>query len=237
MNTQRLPLIGLTVYSADDKYHYFPHDYVKSVRLSGGIPVLLPPGESRNTDLIRALDGVILTGGGDINPQRYSGEGHPQLYWVNDGQDESEFNIASTALEMKLPVFATCRGLQIINTLMGGSLHPHFPDHYGDDISHRSEANQAVEHLVTLESDSALARLVDEVRFTVKSWHHQSIKDLANGFRAVGFAEDGVIEAIESEDYPDLVAVQWHPEIDNENNGVQQKLFQRWIAKCLSGDG
>ena len=232
MTEDNTPLIGLTVYSADDKYHYFPHDYVDAVRVCGGIPVLLPPGESNPADLVCALDGVILTGGGDINPQRYSGEPHPQIYWVNDGQDESEFKIAQTALELKKPVLATCRGLQVINILMGGTLHPHFPDQYGDNVLHRTDNNQAVEHSVNLDQASALARLLGEVQFSVKSWHHQSIKDLADGFRAVGFAEDGVIEAIESDDYPDLIAVQWHPEIDNQNNGVQQKLFQCWLSKC-----
>jgi len=233
MTGYKSPLIGLTVYNADDQYQYYPDDYVRAVRICGGIPVLLPPGESNYSKLVDLLDGVILTGGGDINPACYSGESHPQVYWVNDDQDISEMNIAEIALDLKKPVLATCRGMQVINTLLGGTLHQHLPDNYGDAILHRLEINQAVDHDVIVDKGSTLAKLLGEVQFSVKSWHHQSVKELATGFRAVGFAEDGVIEAIESDEYPDLIAVQWHPEIDNNSNHLQQKLFQGWLNKCI----
>lgn len=233
MTECKSPMIGLTVYSADDQYQYYPDDYVKAVRICGGIPVLLPPGESNYAKLVALLDGIILTGGGDINPACYAGEHHPQVYWINDEQDVSEMNIAKIALDLKKPVLATCRGMQVINTVLGGTLHAHLPDNYGDSILHRQEENLAIDHDVIVDKESMLAKLLGAVQFTVKSWHHQSIKELARGFRAVAFAEDGVIEAIESEDYPDLIAVQWHPEIDNKNNHLQQKLFQGWLNKCI----
>ncbi len=232
MTAAQSPLIGLTVYSSEDRYQYYPRDYVSAVRLCGGIPVLLPPGESNTEKLIDLLNGIILTGGGDINPVHYGGDLHSQIYWVNDDQDKSEMNIAKIALDQKKPVLATCRGMQVINTLLGGTLHAHLPDNYGNAVLHRLEENLAVDHDVRLKKDSALAKLLGAVEFPVKSWHHQSIKELAKGFQAVGFAEDGVIEAIESDAYPNLIAVQWHPEIANEKNGLQKKLFQNWINKC-----
>lgn len=232
MKPDQSPLIGLTIYNANDRYHYYPNDYINAVRVCGGIPVLLPPGEPNSAKLVRSLDGVVLTGGGDINPARYNGEAHPDVYWVNDEQDSSEIKIAEIALALKKPVLATCRGMQVINTLLGGTLHVHLPDKYGDKVAHRHEQNLAVDHDVTLDKNSTLARLMGAVQFTVKSWHHQSVNQLAAGFRAVGVAEDGVIEAIESDDYPDLIAVQWHPEIDNKNSFPQQKLFQGWLNKC-----
>ena len=233
MSTSATPLIGLTVYSSNDVFQYYPNDYVDAVRLFGGIPLLLPPGDTNAEKLVAQLDGVILTGGGDINPANYDQACHSQLYWVNDEQDTYEFTIAKTALDLNKPILATCRGMQIINTLLGGSLHQHLADEYGESVLHRSSKNLCVDHEINVDVNSNLADMLGCARFSVKSWHHQSIKELAAGFRAVGFADDGVIEAIESDAHPDLMAVQWHPEIDNENNVLQQKLFQSWLKKCI----
>lgn len=232
MNKPVTPLIGLTVYSSSDVFQYYPNDYVNAVRLFGGIPILLPPGDVNVSRLVAQLDGVILTGGGDINPDNYNQTCHSKLYWVNEEQDNYEFQIAKHALDLYKPILATCRGMQIINTLLGGSLHQHLPDQYGESVLHRSSKNQSVDHDINVDDHSNLAKMLGCARFSVKSWHHQSINVLAPGFRAVGFADDGVIEAIESDAYPDLIAVQWHPEIDNENNALQQKLFQGWLKKC-----
>ena len=233
MTTDKSPLIGLTVYASGDQFQYFPDDYINAVRACGAIPVLIPPCEPNYEKLVSLLDGIILTGGGDINPNLYSGESHSQLYWVNDDQDESEVKIARIALDLKKPILATCRGMQVINILKGGTLHVHLPDNYGEAVLHRLKTNQAVDHEVTIDENSNLAKLLGATQISVKSWHHQSIKDLASGFRAVGFAHDGVIEAIESDAYPSLIAVQWHPEIDNQDSCQQQKLFAGWLSKCL----
>ena len=135
MTINKSPLIGLTIYNSDDQYQYYPNDYINSVRVCGGIPVLLPPGDSSTSKLVSFLDGIILTGGGDINPAYYADQAHPQVYWINDEQDKSELNIAEIALDMKKPVLATCRGMQVINTLLGGTLHQHLPDNYGNHFA------------------------------------------------------------------------------------------------------
>ena len=107
----------------------------------------------------------------------------------------------------------------------------HLPDVYGEHIIHRSQNDTSVNHLVKLKPESNLAALLACVEFSVKSWHHQSINKLAETFEIVAESEDGVIEAIESKDYPNLIAVQWHPEIDNVTCPIQQRLFKSWIEK------
>ena len=126
MNSIDVPIIGITVYSSDDEKYYYPADYIRSIRLAGGVPVLLPPNEPDVNKLVNSLDGIVLTGGGDINPERYNGDYHKELYWVNDLQDEAEMQIAQIALDCDKPLLATCRGLQLINILLGGTLHTTF---------------------------------------------------------------------------------------------------------------
>jgi len=171
MSNIKAPLIGLSIYNEQDKYHYFPEDYIRSVRKAGGIPLLLPPGESNYHQAIDSLDGIILTGGGDINPLRYNGGSHESIYWVNDSQDESEQIIADVALELQKPILATCRGMQIINVLLGGTLHPHLPDVYGEDVLHRHAEDKAVDHRIDVLENSRLANLIGSTQFFAKSEH------------------------------------------------------------------
>ncbi len=232
MNKAQAPVIGLSVYSADDKYHYFPHDYINAVRRAGGVPVLLPADEPNISKLINALDGVILTGGGDINPERYNGADHPAIYWISDQQDKTEMDLANAALKYQKPMLATCRGMQIVNVLLGGTLHAHVPDVYGESTLHRHAEDKATEHQIEVAQESKLIQIFESNSFLAKSWHHQAIDKLADNFKAVAHAPDGVIEAIESDQYPNLIAVQWHPEICAGTEPLQQKLFDQWLNLC-----
>ncbi len=232
MSSSRAPLIGLSVYDDKDKYHYFPNDYINAVRKGGGVPILLPPEETNNARIIEALDGIILTGGGDVNPERYNGSDHSTIYWINDQQDKTELELAELGLKLETPVLATCRGMQIINVLFGGTLHAHVPDFYGENTLHRHAEDKAIDHQIELTKDSRLAQLLGVNSFAAKSWHHQAVDKVAENFNAVGYAEDGVIEAIESDEYPNLIAVQWHPEISAKDNPLQQKLFNEWLSLC-----
>ena len=236
MNSLRAPVIGLSVYDDKDKYHYFPNDYINAVRKGGGVPILLPPEETNIARIIETLDGIILIGGGDVNPQRYNGAEHSTIYWINDQQDKTELKLAELGLKSEIPILATCRGMQIINILFGGTLHAHVPDIYGEQTLHRHAEDEAIDHQIKLTEDSNLAQLLGVSSFSAKSWHHQSIDKLAQNFKAVGYAEDGVIEAIESDEYPNLIAVQWHPEISAKDNPLQQKLFDEWLGLCRSNN-
>ncbi len=220
------PLIGLTTYHRNGDHKFdLPAEYVDAVRRAGGIPVLLPPGESRWEDVLRRLDGVILTGGGDISPETYGGSDHPKLYMVDDERDASELTLARRAVDAGLPTLGICRGTQVLNVALGGTLVEHLPDVMGDEVAHRTPPRDPIHHPVAVEPDSKLADAVGELNFECASWHHQGLKDVADGLRVVAHAPDGTIEAVELPSHPWLVAVQWHPELTAADDPIQQRLF------------
>lgn len=230
MNSLRPPVIGLTTYGQAHGYYGVFDNYVRAVRRSGGVPILLPPGESQLTEILALVDGVIFTGGGDIDPARYEGEGHPAIYKVDPERDEFEFRLAQLVLWQQIPVLGICRGLQVLNLVSGGSgLHPHVPDAFGLETLHRSAEAVSVRHPVNLVKGSQLAIALQTQTLTVTSWHHQAIPSAPPGWQASGYAPDGLIEAIEHEHHPCAIAVQWHPEMSLEDP-YQQRIFDYFIA-------
>jgi len=225
------PLIGLTTYACDEKGHYtLPTEYPEAVRRGGGIPLLLTPGESEIEPLLSSLDGVIICGGGDINPKHYAGDQHDHLYMVDDARDETELAICQKILHYGIPTLGICRGLQIINIALGGTLHAHLEDTYGDTLAHRAPPRETVMHDVTLEPTSTLYAITRQATLSVVSWHHQAVDNLGTGLRVSAVAEDGVIEAVEliASDHW-LIAVQWHPELSAATDKYQQSLFNSLI--------
>ena len=225
------PLIGLTTYPAGQGYGYHtPVDYVHAVLRAGGAPVLLPPvGESAIDSWLAALDGVVLIGGGDIAPALFDGGAHPTIYNLSAERDDTETVLARSLLARKLPTLAICRGLQILNTVLGGTLHLHLPDVVGEAVAHRVPPRDPTLHSVRVAGDSCLAGLLGSTLISSKSWHHQAIDRAGQGVRAVAWAEDGVIEAIEIDDAPQVIAVQWHPELSAADDSSQQALFDALI--------
>ena len=220
------PLIGVTSYarSEDDRF-IIPAAYLDAVVRSGGVPVAIPP-EYGHDGLMDHLDGLILSGGGDITPSIYNASSNEHVAYVSRSRDAYEIRIAEAALKKSLPTLAICRGEQIVNVAFGGTLHVHLPDHYGNDISHRDFAQKTKTfHSVSIKPDSMLADILGETEIECPSFHHQSVKDIADGFSAVAWSSDGVIEAIENPEYPRLIAVQWHPEYSAAESVVQQRLF------------
>ena len=225
--TTGAPLIGLTTYHRNDDHKFdLPAEYVDAVRRAGGIPVLLPPGESRWEDLLQRLDAVVLTGGGDLSPEAYGGHDHPTLYMVDDERDASELALARRAVADGLPTLGICRGTQVLNVAMGGTLVEHLPDVVGEDVAHRAPPRDPIHHSVSVEQGSRLADAVGELEFDCASWHHQSLKDVAPGLEVVAHAPDGTIEAVELPSHPWLLAVQWHPELTAAEDPIQQRLFE-----------
>ena len=236
------PLIGITTGGRSERYvrsqHYaefysVPVQYVDALRRAGGVPLLLPPGDDWAAAL-PILDGLIVTGGTDIDPAEYGGDcQHPALLPVDCERDRSELALARRLLdERELPMLCICRGLQTLNVAAGGSLHEHIPDLQPNDI-HRDNgmwAHQAVQ----VEPDSLLARVIGAVDFHSASGHHQAVKRLGAGMRAVAVAADGIIEAIEMPAYPNLVAVQWHPEVTAAQDPQQQALFDWLVEAAMS---
>lgn len=220
------PIIGLTTYgrNADNRYT-IPAEYIDAVRRAGGVPVLLAPGEEHMDVALATLDALILTGGGDIEASRYGGKGHPLNYAVDSERDASEIYLAQRVLEGGLPTLAICRGAQILNIAMGGTLIEHLPEEVGETVLHRAPPREPIPHRVSVRPDSRLAQVAGSVDFEVASWHHQALKKVADRFSVVAHAPDGTIEAVEIPDHPWLIAVQWHPELTAASDPIQQRLF------------
>ena len=226
------PVVGITMYAPCEENGgqvSLPVDYVRAVQRAGGLPVLIPPGGKVNGKLFHVIDALILAGGGDIDPELYGSPSHDSVYMVDGGRDRLEIELAMWALEQKLPTLGICRGTQIINVGLGGTLHVHLPDVYGDQVPHRAPPRKPISHEITATSGSRVAKIMQTERACPMSWHHQAIDRLADPLQVVARAADGVLEAIEHPDHPWLVAVQWHPELTAENDPTQQRLFDALV--------
>ena len=230
----RRPIIGITSYGRDEKRRYrLSVDYVDAVRSAGGIPIILPPGEACQEQLFELLDGLILSGGGDVAPDRYAGAGHPSVYNVDAVRDASELDLVERVLASQRPCLAICRGAQLLNVALGGNLHPHIPDVYGWSLPHRVEAEgddtTHVMHAVRIDSNCRLAGILGQLEPEVASWHHQAVSELAPKLRATAWSSDGVLEAYEVPSHAWLLGLQWHPEITAGRDAAQQRLFQALV--------
>ncbi len=210
-------------------------EYPQAVMDAGGLPLLLP--HHHPDDAVRVLegfDGLVMVGGDDINPKRYGRPDEGRSKGVVESADDSDLAFSSAAMELGIPLFAICRGYQALNVAMGGTLHQ---DSTSDDGVHRPISSVPTDvmnerHPITLAADSRLAQAYGEHERVVNSIHHQSIETIAPGFRAVAWAPDGTIEAIEPDDaHARVLAVQWHPEkIAAEGDHV---LFRYFIDELV----
>lgn len=226
----RRTVIGITTYGRNEQNRYsLPADYVDAVRRAGGSPILLPPGDSRFDEWLDVVDGVILAGGGDIDPDHYGGERHETIYSIDSERDASELELARRIVDSHLPTLGICRGVQIVNVALGGTLHEHVPEVFGDAVAHRLPPREPTSHAIDVLPGSGLARILGEVRFDSPSWHHQAVDRVAAALHVAARAPDGVIEALEMPDHPWLYAVQWHPELAPATDGVQQRIFSALV--------
>lgn len=231
-----LPVIGITTYGRNAHNEFSSQTaYTDAVRLAGGIPVLLPPGELYAEHLLPSLDGLILAGGGDIEPDIYKGKAHPMVYSVDRERDTFELKLSQLALAHKLPILGICRGLQVLNVASGGDLVVHVPDVFGTDIFHRlEEPRRPTKHTVQVVPLSRLAKAMGTTTIHVASWHHQSVQAVPPGWQIVAYAPDGVIEAIEHEQHPWAIAVQWHPEMSAVDDPSQAALFRALVKAAVT---
>jgi len=228
----RPPVIGLTTYPADEENRFMiPRPYVDGVRRAGGVPLLITPGEQHTDVIVELVDGIVLSGGGDIDPARSNVETHPTVYNTSPERDQLELDLAKAVLNSQLPTLGICRGMQIITVALGGTLNVHVPDVHGEDVPHRVPPRDPVTHEHRVDADSKLADILGTSVFPATSWHHQSVRDVPQGFRIVGTAPDGCTEAMESDDYPELICVQWHPEMSAAEDETQQRLFNHLIER------
>jgi putative glutamine amidotransferase len=209
------PIIGITTYGCNEiGEFYLPEAYVHAVRVAGGLPLMIPPNQPDLAQLLCAIDGLIFSGGGDINPSLYGDCGHPTLYMMDSERDQCELALAKLALSSDVPTLGICRGMQILNVASGGSLVAHVPDLYGEAVEHRLDhPRRSIEHVVRVDSTTRLEKILEATEISVISWHHQAVKMLPDCWQALAWASDGLIEAIEHQHHPWLIAVQWHPEM------------------------
>jgi putative glutamine amidotransferase len=225
------PLIGISSYARGGQRLSFsvPCEYVDAIRRAGGVPVVLPPVLGPVREALDAIAGLILPGGGDVNPEHYGGDDHDANYGVCHERDAFELVLA--ALERDLPIMCVCRGMQLLNVALGGDLISHIPDRFGAKVVHRTPDVQAIPHQVSIAPDSHVGRVYGATSATVQSVHHQAVGRLGDGLKPVAWAEDGVIEAIESERHGFVVAVQWHPELDAAKDDPQLTLFDELVIR------
>lgn len=211
--------------------------YLHSILRAGGEPVVVAPQTFENGDaseLLSRFDALLLMGGPDVDPALYGQQASSHVYGVSPTQDAFESSMFRGALANELPVLAVCRGMQLVNVVLGGSLVQHLADlpQASSLVSHApGEFPVGAEfalHDVELIDDSWLARATGSVRVRGASFHHQGIDRLASGFRAVGHAPDGLLEAVEHQQHR-IIGVQWHPEDTSEEDAQQQGVYDAFV--------
>ena len=187
--------------------------YLEAVRSGGGMPVILAPVASESIEtLVARLDAVVLSGGPDLHPSAYGVLPHPELGPTEPELDSFELELARTAVARGLPVLGICRGMQVLNVALGGSLHQHLPDLEGQ-VNHRQDRTSGdPSHRVTLARDSRLTKVIGRRYVEVNSFHHQALHALGRGLSVAGRAPDGVVEAVEVPGRRFTFGVQWHAE-------------------------
>ena len=211
-------------------------DYVSGVAEAGGVPMVLPPFAEYAEEMVLGIDGLLLSGGSDLDPRFYGEAAIPELDTTLPQRDEFEMVLLEHALKRGLPVFGICRGLQVLNVAFGGTLYQDLPSQVNPALIAHRQLSPKWEwtHEVEMDEGSAMRRIMDVPRTRVNSYHHQAIKDLAEPFRAVGRSVDGIVEAIEHRDLSErwIVAVQWHAEAMREGDvGPEHRnLFRAHVA-------
>jgi putative glutamine amidotransferase len=222
------PVVGITTYLTraawgawDTEAALVPAAYVDAVERAGGVPLLVPPGAAID-ETLDVVDGLIFSGGSDLDPELYGAEAHAETAGIVRERDDFELALMQAALGRDLPVLAICRGSQVLNVALGGGLEQHVPDRVGTD-AHKETAGVFAEHDVALIPETQLASILGE-RHDVKSHHHQGFGELGRGLREAARAPDGTLEAVEDPARRFTLGVLWHPE-----EGDDMALFEALV--------
>lgn len=208
--------------------------YLDGIRNAGGLPVILPltSNQADAATLLMKCDGLLMTGGQDVDPFLYGHTATDRCGAVCRERDEMETHFFHEAIRQNIPILGICRGLQMINVLMGGTLYQDLPTETNSRINHHMQAPyDRVSHQVSLTPDTALHQLLQVEDMGVNSYHHQAIKVLGAELEVMAVAEDGIVEAVLLPSRKFVWAVQWHPEYDLTNSS-SQKIFKAFIDSC-----
>jgi putative glutamine amidotransferase len=230
-----LPLIGVTTQISEKKVHV-NRDYMQAIMEAGGIPIAIPFLSNRTElqQLVHALDGLLLSGGEDIDPQIYDEDPHPALDELAPERDNLEMRVLGLFLEQDKPIFAICRGCQVLNVEMDGDLYQDLPSQKSPSMNHNQKApRDYAYHSISIKQESLLFRVLQEEKIRVNSYHHQAAKQVKAPLVVSAWASDGVIEAIESTTHTYVLGVQWHPEsMAVANDPHAKRLFLAFIEAC-----
>lgn len=231
-NHKQAPVIGITG-NVNEGNLSLLSGYFKSIVAAGGIPMVIPPYEDTNLmiELLNHIDGLLLSGGADINPLFLNEQPVEALHNINPWRDRQELLLVRLAANRQIPILGICRGIQVMTAALGGTLYQDIDTQMeGAHIKHSQDLDRAyASHTVTLEPDSLLAKLFDTETLAVNSFHHQAVKEPAPGFRVTARATDGVIEAVESTEYKSMMGVQWHPECFIVNHDECMMPIFNWL--------
>jgi putative glutamine amidotransferase len=226
------PIIGITSYAEQARWGVWdapaaliPMAYVRAVERAGGRPLLVPPSENATEETLDALDGLLLSGGADLDPALYGADAHPETDGVRPERDHAELALLKAALDRDMPVLAVCRGSQVFNVARGGDLVQHLPDVVGDE-RHKHTPGEFADHDVDLRVGTRLQKLLGD-RAPVKSHHHQGYGRLGEGLVEAARAEDGTVEAFEDPSHRFALGVLWHPE-----EGEDFRLFEKLVEEA-----
>jgi putative glutamine amidotransferase len=226
------PVIGITTYAQEASWGVWrlpaaliPLDYVDAVERAGGRPVLIPPSEAGVEETMEALDGIVFSGGADVDPTLYGAEPHAETDPPQARRDAGELALLQAALEQDMPVLAVCRGVQLLNVARGGDLVQHLPESLGHD-EHKTTPGVFAEHQVEVMDGTRLASLMG-ARHDVTSHHHQGLGRLGEGLVENARAHDGTLEGVEDPSLRFVIGVQWHPEA-----GEDAALFEGLVEEA-----
>jgi putative glutamine amidotransferase len=230
------PLIGITTRNGKDADGHpltaLQHAYIKAVMQAGGMPIPIPSilDEEDFLDLYSRLAGILFSGGGDISLDYFRGDDHPRIGEVDLNRDATEIGLMRVAVNDGKPVLGICRGAQVMNVALGGTLYTHIPDQVKGALDHAypGDLRRVLVHPVNVDEESRAAEIFGETLLNVNSLHHQGLKDVASVLRVVGYAPDGVIEVVEIPDHPYALSVQWHPEWLTDQ-APMQRLFKSFV--------
>ena len=228
------PLIGLTTRNLPHPTYSWPmaaspKSYPEALIQAGAVPVLIPLNTPSDLlpDLLARLDGIIFTGGGDIQTERFNGRPHEKVYGVDLKRDAFELALVEQVIALEMPFLGICRGFQVVNVALGGTLYTHISDQLDGALDHSHNPDLPTDHpahTVTLKPGSRLAEILEAETITVNSLHHQGAERIAPGLEVIGAASDGLAEAVILPEHPFGITVQWHPEW-MPGDETQQKLF------------
>jgi len=232
------PIIGITAFVEDDLSSRLNAAYSKSIIDAGGIPLIIPLGvEEDATQILSLTDGLLLSGGYDVHPFLYGAEPAPKLGKIHPARDTVELALIEAAFTRKMPILGICRGIQILNVALGGTLFQDIDsDHFSTKLlKHVQQSARAVAtHYVQIMAENLLATILQQEKIAVNSFHHQAVNVLAEKLKVAAKSSDGIIEAVVHEDLPFCLAVQWHPEeLAIAGDEPAQKLFSAFVEASL----